>query len=100
MAGFADQLARQRSQSGRYLLAKGIGASTLNDSSLLRHEWLIVLQLSLNAQASEARIRLALPVDITALQASYPGLVTERDEVEWDEEKGYYGCVDRGRLAR
>ena len=88
MAGFADQLARQRGQSGRYLLAKGIGASTLNDSPLVRHEWLIVLHLSLNAQASEARIRLALPVDITALQASYPGLAKERDEVEWDEEKG------------
>ena len=88
MAGFADQLARQRGQSGRYLLAKGIGASALNDSPLARHEWLIVLQLSLNAQASEARIRLALPVDITGLQASIPGLVKERDEVEWDEEKG------------
>ncbi|WP_087489469.1 ATP-dependent helicase HrpB [Tatumella citrea] len=88
MAGFSDQLARQRDQSGRYLMAKGTGASVAIDDPLARYEWLLILRLSFGPQQNEARIRLALPVDITELTRQCPDLIEERDDVEWDEEKG------------
>ncbi|GAA0475332.1 MULTISPECIES: ATP-dependent helicase HrpB [Tatumella] len=88
MAGFSDQLARQRGGGGRYLLAKGVGAGTAADDPLSRYEWLLVLRLSFSSQQPEARIRLALPVDIAELARQCPDKVEERDDVEWDEEKG------------
>ncbi|WP_294912144.1 ATP-dependent helicase HrpB [Tatumella sp. UBA2305] len=88
MAGFSDQLARQREQSGRYLMAKGTGASVAAGDPLARYEWLLVLRLSFGPQQTEARIRLAMPVDIAELTRQCPDLIEERDDVEWDEEKG------------
>lgn len=88
MAGFSDQLAQQRGQSGRFLLARGSGASLGEGASLSRHPWLIALQLSLSAQHSDARIRLAWAVDIEQLTQDCPQWVEERDDVAWDEEKG------------
>ncbi len=88
MAGFADQLARRRDQSGRYLLAKGAGVMLTTEDPLARYEWLLVLRLSFGPQQTEARIRLAMPVDIADIVRQCPERVEERDDVEWDEEKG------------
>lgn len=85
---FSDRLARRRGNGGRYQLANGIGAMLDEQEGLTRYEWLIAPQLLQGSSAPDARILLALPVDIDRLQQQVPQLVETRTEVEWDEEKG------------
>ncbi|MFT4272421.1 MAG: ATP-dependent helicase HrpB [Pantoea sp.] len=87
-AGFADRLAQRRGNSARYQLANGIGAMLDEQDGLSRSEWLIAPSLLQGASAADARILLALPVDIEALRQQRPQLVEQRTDVEWDEEKG------------
>nr|WP_310617700.1 ATP-dependent helicase HrpB [Pantoea cypripedii] len=87
-AGFADRLAQRRGSSARYQLANGIGAMLDEQDGLSRSEWLIAPSLLQGASAADARILLALPVDIDQLRQQCPHLVEQRTDVEWDEEKG------------
>ena len=87
-AGFADRLAHRRGDSARYQLANGIGAMLNEQDGLSRYEWLIAPTLLQGASAADARMLLALPVDIDALRRASPTLVEQRTDVEWDEEKG------------
>lgn len=88
VAGFADRLAQRRGESARYQLANGIGAMLDEQDGLSRYEWLIAPTLLQGASAAEARMLLALPVEISALRQQCPELVSQRIDVEWDEEKG------------
>ncbi|WGK57952.1 ATP-dependent helicase HrpB [Pantoea sp. SS70] len=87
-AGFADRLAQRRGDSARYQLANGIGAMLNEQDGLSRYEWLIAPTLLQGASAAEARMLLALPVDIDALRRECPTLIEQRTDVEWDEDKG------------
>lgn len=87
---YPDRIAQRRSADGRYQLASGLGARLPMDQPLAAQEWLIVptLMLAERGQNADARITLALPVDIDALIAQRPDLVSEQNIVHWDEEKG------------
>ncbi|WP_409160989.1 ATP-dependent helicase HrpB [Pectobacterium sp. B2J-2] len=91
---FPDRIARRRSQDGRYQLANGSGAMMSADDALSGTEWLLapaLLQndrLVQNKQSADARILLALPLDIERLERRLPGLINEHNVVRWDEEKG------------
>ncbi|WP_455852304.1 ATP-dependent helicase HrpB [Pantoea endophytica] len=87
-AGFADRLAQRRGDSARYQLANGIGAMLNEQDGLSRYEWLIAPTLLQGASAADARMLLALPVDIDTLRRACPTLIEQRTDVEWDEEKG------------
>ncbi|EJL89846.1 ATP-dependent helicase HrpB [Pantoea sp. GM01] len=87
-AGFADRLAQRRGDSARYQLANGIGAMLNEQDGLSRYEWLIAPTLLQGASSADARMLLALPVEIDALRQQCPTLVEQRTDVEWDEEKG------------
>ena len=87
-AAFSDRLARRRGTGGRYQLANGSGAILDEQEGLTRYEWLIAPLLLQGSSAPDARILLALPVDIGVLQQQAPQLIETRTEVEWDEEKG------------
>lgn len=88
VAGFADRLAQRRGDSARYQLANGIGAMLNEQDGLRRYEWLFAPMLLQGASAAEARMLLALPVDIDALRRECPTLIEQRTDVEWDEDKG------------
>ncbi|EMB4652643.1 TPA: ATP-dependent helicase HrpB [Klebsiella aerogenes] len=85
---FADRIARRRGQEGRYQLANGMGAMLDADDALGRHEWLIAPLLLQGSSAPDARILLALPLDIDQLVAQRPELIQRSDTVEWDEAQG------------
>ncbi|WP_434636408.1 ATP-dependent helicase HrpB [Klebsiella sp. I138] len=85
---FADRIARRRGQEGRYQLANGMGAMLDADDALGRHEWLIAPLLLQGSSSPDARILLALPVDVTTLLAQCPELAQCSDTVEWDEAQG------------
>lgn len=86
--GFADRLARKRGAEDRYQLANGCGATLSRDSELAHYPWLIAPALLQGNQSPDARILQALPVDIDALTAANPQLLTCSDTVEWLEDKG------------
>lgn len=98
-AGFGDRLARRRDLSGRYQLANGLGARLDEQDGLTRSEWLIVPALLQTSAAPDARMLLALPVDIEALCQQQPALVERRTEVEWDEEKGTLRAFRREQIG-
>lgn len=87
---FPDRIAQRRSQDGRYQLASGLGACLPADDPLSGHEWLLAPALlhTQGGQSADARITLALALDIAALTARLPELVAEQNSVRWDEEKG------------
>ncbi|MCI4239056.1 ATP-dependent helicase HrpB [Dickeya dianthicola] len=87
-AGFADRIARRRGQDGRYQLANGSGASLPPEDALAASEWLLAPVLMQSPNNADARILLALPMDIDQLARQRPELVTEQNLMHWDEEKG------------
>ncbi|MEO9270225.1 ATP-dependent helicase HrpB [Serratia ureilytica] len=97
---FTDRIAQRRGQDGRYLLANGLGAAMNQDEALSRASWLIVPSLLQGHNSPDARILLALPVDIEALAAQLPAMVMQRTAVEWDEEKGTLRAWKRQQIGR
>ena len=96
---FPDRLARRRGASGRYQLAGGSGAMLDHEDGLTRHEWLIAPQLLQSDAQAEARILLALPVDINAIQRDCPDLVRSETDIEWDEEKATLRAWQRDKIG-
>ncbi|MER5273634.1 MULTISPECIES: ATP-dependent helicase HrpB [Serratia] len=99
-SAFVDRIAQRRGQDGRYLLANGMGAAMNQDEALSRAPWLIVPSLLQGHNSPDARILLALPVDIEALAAQLPTMVMQRTAVEWDEEKGTLRAWKRQQIGR
>ncbi|THB84132.1 ATP-dependent helicase HrpB [Pantoea allii] len=97
--GFGDRLARRRDQSGRYQLANGLGARLDEQDGLTRNEWLIAPALLQGSATPDARMLLALPVDIETLCQQQPALIERRTEVEWDEEKGTLRAFRREQIG-
>ncbi|WP_278428434.1 ATP-dependent helicase HrpB [Pantoea dispersa] len=87
-AGFADRLAQRRGHSARYQLANGIGAMLDEHDGMSRYEWLIAPSLLQGASSADARMLLALPVEMDALRQQCPQLVEQRTDVDWDDDKG------------
>ncbi|MDU4363729.1 MAG: ATP-dependent helicase HrpB [Klebsiella oxytoca] len=99
-SAFADRIAHRRGQEGRYQLANGMGAMLDADDALSRHEWLIAPLLLQGSASPDARILLALPVDIHALIEQCPALVRRSDIVEWDEAPGTLKAWRRTCIGR
>lgn len=96
---FADRIVRRRSQDGRYQLANGMGAALDADDALGRHEWLIAPLLLQGSASPDARILLALPLDIDALVQRCPELLHQSDTIEWDEAQGTLKAWRRLRIG-
>jgi ATP-dependent helicase HrpB len=97
---FADRIARRRGQEGRYQLANGTGAMLNQDDALTRYEWLLAPLLLQGSQTPDARILQALPLDIDALVAEVPALLTQSDSVEWDEAQGTLKAFRRTQIGQ
>ncbi len=97
---FADRIARRRGQEGRYQLANGMGAMLDVDDASGRHEWLIAPILLQGSASPDARILLALPLDIEALMQACPELLQQSDTIEWDETQGTLKAWRRSRIGQ
>lgn len=97
---FADRIARRRGQDGRYQLANGMGAMLDPDDALNRHEWLLAPLLLQGSQSPDARILLALPIDIDALIAACPAILQQSDTVEWDDAQGTLKAFSRRQIGQ
>ena len=97
---FSDRIAHRRGEDGRYLLANGLGASLPQDDGLTRAPWLVAPQLLQGNNSPDARILLAVSLDITQLPSRLPDVVKEQTAVEWDEEKGTLRAWRRWQIGR
>lgn len=97
---FADRIARRRGLDGRYQLANGMGAMLDADDALGRHEWLIAPLLLQGSSSPDARILLALPLDIEALMQTCPELLQQSDTIEWDEAQGTLKALRLTRIGQ
>ncbi len=78
---YPDRIARQRGETGRYLLANGRGAAFPGPDALSRHEFLVAA--TLDGGEREARIQLAAPITRAGILATQGGRITRADRVEW-----------------
>nr|WP_135953038.1 ATP-dependent helicase HrpB [Citrobacter sp. C1] len=99
-SAFADRIARRRGQEGRYQLANGMGAMLDADDASGRHEWIIAPLLLQGSASPDARILLALPLDIDALIQSSPELLQQSDTIEWDENQGTLKALRRTQVGQ
>lgn len=97
---YPDRIAQQRGQDGRYLLANGMGAAMAQDEALSRSPWLVAASLLQSNSGPDARILLALSIDIDNLTKQLPRLVDEQTTVEWDEAKGTLRAWRRWQVGR
>ncbi|MES3040859.1 MAG: ATP-dependent helicase HrpB [Pseudomonadota bacterium] len=78
-----DAIAQKRpGNDGRYLLANGRGCSLRNDDALAGEPGLIAV--SLDAQARDAKLFLALPFDLSMLDQLHPERVLIEEVLQWD----------------
>ncbi len=70
------------------------------DDPLTRYEWLIAPLLLQGSQSPDARMLQALPLDIEALAAGVPELLTQSDSVEWDEAQGTLKAFRRTQIGQ
>ncbi len=97
---YPDRIAQQRGQDGRYLLANGMGAAMAQDEALSRAPWLVAANLLQSNSGPDARILLALPIEVEQLAKQLPHLVEEQTAVEWDDEKGTLRTWRRWQIGR
>ncbi|MEX9232678.1 ATP-dependent helicase HrpB [Citrobacter cronae] len=97
---FADRIARRRGQEGRYQLANGMGAILDADDASGRHEWLIAPLLLQGSASPDARILLALPLEIDVLMQACPELLKQSDTIEWDETQGTLKALRRSCIGQ
>lgn len=97
---YPDRIAQQRGQDGRYLLANGMGAAMAQDEALSRAPWLVAASLLQSNSGPDARILLALPIEVEQLAKQLPHLVEEQTAVEWDEDKGTLRTWRRWQIGR
>ena len=85
-AAYPDRIARRRSGGDRpeYLLSNGMTAKLGARDPLRDSEYLAVADSG--GLSGQPTIRLALPLDITALEAALPDLFRTRRETVWDDD--------------
>lgn len=80
---YPDHIAQRRNGSeARFLLSNGRGAFLPPEDRLAREPWLVAAEL--DGKAREARIFLAAPVSLAALEEAAAALIHDSECVSWD----------------
>jgi ATP-dependent helicase HrpB len=86
-AAFPDRIGKRRDgAAARYLLSNGRGAVFASASSLARAPYIVAA--ALEDRDREARIDLAAPVELAALELIFAGRVETRQSCGWDARAG------------
>ncbi|MFJ4476969.1 ATP-dependent helicase HrpB [Streptomyces xanthochromogenes] len=91
---FPERVARARG-GGSFLMASGTGAEVTQGSGLATADWLAVAVADRPVQAASARVRLAAVVDEQTARLAAGHLLSEGEEVRWED-----GDVVARRVAR
>lgn len=80
---YPDRIGRARADGGRYLLANGRGAHFAEPQAMAKAEFIVAAEL--DGAEREARIFLAAPLSAAALDEHFGTLITQSEEIRWDE---------------
>jgi ATP-dependent helicase HrpB len=80
---YPDRIGRARADGGRYLLANGRGAHFAEPQAMAKAEFIVAAEL--DGAEREARIFLAAPLSAVALDEHFGALITQSEEIRWDE---------------
>ena len=94
---FPDRIARRRDAAGRYLLARGHGATLESFDAMATAEWLVAAELQ--DAGPDARIRLAAPVAREDVEEDFADLIRREDEIIWDKRTEAVSAVRRLKLG-
>ncbi len=94
---YPDRIARARGTAGRYLLANGRGAHFAEPQAMAKSEFIVAAQL--DGAEREARIFLAAPVSIAALEEHFDALIAVAEDICWDEREGAVRARREQRLG-
>jgi ATP-dependent helicase HrpB len=98
MHAFPDRIARRDdSQPLRYTLVNGRGARLHESTALLGEPWLVVLDLRLEAR--DSLVFAAAPLDPRALERDFPGYISNRRTLRWNDERGAAEAFDEQRFG-
>jgi ATP-dependent helicase HrpB len=96
--GFPDRIAKRRAgESGRFLLANGRGAAFAGATGLSAEEFLVAVEL--DDREREARIDLAVPVQLAELESLFGAQIVSSEQVEWDERTGTVQALSTRRFG-
>jgi ATP-dependent helicase HrpB len=82
---YPDRIGRARDGGGRYLLANGGGARFSEPQALAKSEFIVAAEL--DGAEREARIFLAAPIELAALERHFAGHITNHTDIRWDDRE-------------
>lgn len=94
---YPDRIGRSRGDGGGYVLANGTGARFAQPQALSKSEFIVAAEL--DGAAREARIFLAAPVELAAIEQLFAGQIAERTEIAWDEREQMIQARRQRRLG-
>lgn len=97
---YPDRVARQRRDGGaEYRLANGRAAQFGEPDALMKEPWLVIAELGSRQGQREERIYIAAALDPQLFDTLLAELVSQRDELEWDEREGVLKAERQRRVG-
>jgi len=97
---YPDRIAQQRREgSGEYRLANGRAAVFAEPDALMKETWLVIAELGSRQGQREERIYRAAMLDPAMFEQTLAELVTQRDELDWDEREGVLRAERQRRIG-
>nr|MBF0683555.1 ATP-dependent helicase HrpB [Pseudomonas sp.] len=97
---YPDRIAQQRREGGgEYRLANGRAAVFAEPDALMKEPWLVIAELGSRQGQREERIYRAAMLDPAMFEQALAELVTQRDELDWDEREGVLRAERQRRIG-
>jgi ATP-dependent helicase HrpB len=95
---YPDRIAQRRiGQAGRFLLRNGRGAALSPDQTLARNDYLVIADL--DDKGAEARIALAAPIDLGAVEEACAAAIEREETIAWNAARRAVEARVRLRLG-
>jgi len=97
---YPDRIAQQRREGGgEYRLANGRAAIFAEPDALMKEPWLVIAELGSRQGQREERIYRAAALDPAMFERTLAELVSQRDELDWDEREGVLRAERQRRIG-
>src|SRR5690606_8923478 len=97
---YPERIAQQRREgSGEYRLANGRAAIFAEPDALMKEPWLVIAELGSRQGQREERIYRAAALDSAMFERTLAELVSQRDELDWDEREGVLRAERQRRIG-
>ncbi len=97
---YPDRIAKLRNNKEyRYLLSNGKGAYFTDQDPLANEPYLVVTNLTEQANNKEARIFLAAAIDQQQLEDYFPDMIKQQSNISWNDKLQKVECLNKKTLG-